>query len=130
MEIQQDILGWIALIIVLLSCSYILLKRLKMYNSSFKLNLRKFLGWHCYLGIISTIIAFVHVGNNLYTISFSVGYISLFSMFLLSISGIILKYLKGLPLEYKRVCRYIHIILTIIFAITLILHILEYHLIY
>lgn len=129
MDIQQDILGWIALIIVLLSCSYILLKRLKMYNSNFKLNLRKFLEWHCYLGIISTIIAFVHVGNNFYTISFSVGYISLFSMFLLSISGIILKYLKGIPLKYKRICRYIHIILTIIFAITLILHILEYHLI-
>lgn len=126
---QKDILGWIALIIALLSCIYILLKRLKMYNSNFKINLRKFLGWHCYLGLISTIIAFVHVGSSLYLISFSAGYLCLFSLFLLSISGIILKYVKGLCLKHKRACRYIHIVLAIIFAITLIFHILEYHII-
>jgi len=123
MIIQKDILGWAATIFVIFSCSYILLKRLKMHNPNFKINLRKLLGWHCYLGIISTIIAFIHVGDNLYYISFTAGYVSLFSMLLLSISGIILKYVKG----YKKVCRYIHIILTIIFMISLICHIMEYH---
>lgn len=128
MEIQRDILGWVALIIVLLCCSYFLIKRIKMHNPNLKINLKKILQWHCYLGLVSTIIAFVHVGNNLYSITFSAGYIGLFSMFLLSISGIALKYFKGIPLKYKKACRYIHIVLTIIFVMSLVFHVLEYHL--
>lgn len=123
MIIQNDILGWAAFIVAIFSCSYILLKRLKMHNRNFKINLRKLLGCHCYLGIIATIIAFIHVGDNLYSISFTPGYVSLFFMVLLSISGIILKYMKG----HKKIWRYIHIVSAIIFAISLMFHILEYH---
>lgn len=123
-------LGWLTLIIILLCMNYSLIKIFKIHNSNFKVNLRRFLDWHCYLGLILTIMAIIHVGKNFYSINLSIGFICLFLMCLLSLSGIILKYVKNLPSKYKKTFKYIHIILTLSFVFTLILHILEYHILY
>jgi len=94
------------------------------------MNKKFLLNWHCYFGIASTIIAIVHVGFNNYGISFSSGYISLFSMILLSVTGIIMKYFKGFYLKNRSLWINTHILLTIVFVVSLLWHVLFYHFMY
>lgn len=127
---QIVIWGWLAFIIFLFSCSYSLFKRNILPHFNKKMNLSKLLNWHCYLGILSTMIAFIHVGKNFYNIKFSVSFICLYSLILLCISGIIMKYFKNAYLRHRSLWRNMHVLFTVIFIITFLWHMLLYHFLY
>lgn len=127
MEMYTDKLGWVAAVLFLICCSYFLLKRVFIRYLKPKFNLRQALNVHCYTAIAATIIAILHVGNNIAFIGISAGFICLFSMILLTVSGIIMKYFKFISPKTRRMFVYIHILLTIIFVLSLSYHIYSYH---
>jgi hypothetical protein len=127
MEMQTDKLGWIAAVLFLICCCYFILKKVLIRHSQFKINLRQALNLHCYIGLIGTVIAILHVGKNISFLGLSAGFICLFSMILLSISGIVMKYIKGIPQVIRKEFKCAHIILTIIFVVSLLYHIYLYH---
>ncbi|MBC2578808.1 hypothetical protein [Clostridium sp. DJ247] len=126
MVIKDWLIGLIAFVFFTLSCSYSLLKRIKIHKVNKALNRKKLLDGHCLFAIISTILAIIHVGSNIYKIKFSAGYICLFSMLLITASGIVMKYSKILYLKYKNFWISVHITLTIIFILSILFHIITY----
>lgn len=114
MLIGNHLLGWSALFLTVLALSYCLLKRTKVKRKTI-------LNGHCYLAIIATVLAFVHVGMRLSSFTFSVSYICLISMLLSTITGIILKYFK---IKNKLFFKRVHVALTMVFVLTLIIHII------
>lgn len=112
------IIGWLAAGFMLLSFCYPVLKRTKIKG--------KHLKFHCYVGYISILLASVHAIVNLAQFSFSVGVLCIFSMLLIMISGIIMRHFGKLFSKNIAVWKWIHIALSVICAMTLIFHIIEY----
>lgn len=110
---MNHLLGIIALIFAILSISYFVLKRMKI----------KFLKFHCYFALIGTVFAVIHSYNSLFTLDFTFGKVALLIFIFLDISGLMMRYLKGIN---KKYLRYTHIVLSIFFAIMLIFHIIYY----
>ena len=127
MEMQTDKLGWIAGAVFLICLCYFILKKIKIYHSNAKINLRQVLNFHCYLGLIGTVIAILHVGKNIIFIQFSAGFVCFFSMILLCISGIVIKCSKRISPASRKIWRFTHIGLAIVFVVALMWHILLYH---
>lgn len=127
MEIYTDKLGWIAAILFFVCFCYFILKRFVISGFKIKIKLRQVLNLHCYLGIIGTIIAIFHVGKNIVFIQLSAGFICFFSMILLCISGIAIKWFKKISPASRKAWRFIHIGLTAVFVTALLLHIVLYH---
>lgn len=127
MGIETDKLGWIAGAVFLICLCYFILKRIKIRVPKAKINLRQALNFHCYLGIIGTVIAILHVGQNIVFIQVSAGFISFFSMILLCISGIVIKCLKRISPASRKIWRFVHIGLAIVFVGALLWHTILYH---
>lgn len=122
----HDLLGWMALGFIILSCSYSLFKRFKKVRFKINLSVKKLLDYHCILAIIALMIAFIHAASYQAPIGFSTGYISLLLMILITIVGIIMKYFKKIYMKHKMLWLYTHIILAIMLAGTILMHILTY----
>lgn len=127
MEMQTDKLGWVAGAVFLICLCYFILKRIKIHDSKAKINLRQALNFHCYLAIIGTIIAIFHVGQNIFFIQISAGFICFSSMILLCISGIVIRCLRGISPASRRIWRFIHVGLAIVFVGALLWHATLYH---
>lgn len=127
MEFQTDKLGWIAAVMFLICCCYFIIKRIILRHTEFKINLRQALNLHCYIGLIGTVIAILHVGKNISFLGLSAGFVCFFSMILLCISGIVIKCFKRILPVSRKIWRFIHIGLAIVFVVALIWHILLYH---
>lgn len=110
---MNHLLGIIALIFVVLSISYFVLKRMKI----------KFLKFHCYFALIGTVFAVIHSYSSLFVLEFTFGKAALLIFICLDISGLMMRYLKGIN---KKYLRYTHIALSIFFVIMLIFHIIYY----
>lgn len=110
---MNHLLGIIALIFVILSISYFVLKRMKI----------KFLKFHCYFALIGTVLAIIHAHDSLFTLDFTFGKAALLIFICLDISGLMMRYLRGIN---KKYLRYTHIALSIFFVIMLIFHIIYY----
>lgn len=109
----NHLLGIIALLFVVLSISYFVLKRMKI----------KFLKFHCYFALIGTLFAVIHAHDSLFTLDFTFGKAALLIFICLDISGLMMKYLKGIN---KKYLRYTHIALSIFFVLMIIFHIIYY----
>lgn len=73
---------------------------------------------HCFIGYFALIIGVFHsiLANS--SIKFTFGFLSLFLLFLSTVSGMLLKYSK--PTPYKR---HIHIIICILTSLAILFHI-------
>lgn len=110
---MSHLLGIVALIFVILSISYFVLKRMKI----------KFLKFHCYFALIGTVFSVIHANTSLFTLDLTFGKVALLIFICLDISGLMMKYMKRIN---KKYLRYAHIVLSIFFVVALIFHIIYY----
>jgi hypothetical protein len=111
--------GWISAILLIISATYSALKR------GFPKSIKLWLSVHCIPGIISLIFAGIHILNKLERIKpgYFLSFFTFILMTVIVVGGIFGRHAKiEIIRDYWRV---FHIPLTIIFYITLFLHILE-----
>ena len=123
---NHELVGWAVCAFLILSCSYSLIKRCKSIRSKIKVPFKNLLDYHCFLSISATILAFIHVGGNLWNIRLSTGYVSLLMMVLVTSIGIIMKYFKKIYVKHRMFWLCSHILLAIILIGSLSLHIISY----
>lgn len=119
-------LGWLSCMFLIFGCSYSLFKRFKSILSKINLPVKKLLDYHCIFSIIATILAFLHAGTNLTNIKFSTGCVSLLLMVLITLTGILMKYLKKIHMNHRIFWLYTHILLAIMLIGAILLHIFYY----
>ncbi|MEM1575627.1 MAG: hypothetical protein QXF09_03500 [Nitrososphaerota archaeon] len=111
--------GWIGAILLIISATYSALKR------GFPKSIKLWLSIHCIPGILSLIFAGIHILNKLERIKpgYFLSFFTFILMVVIVVGGILGRYIKIKVI--KDYWRIFHIPLTIIFYITLLLHILE-----
>ncbi|MEM2083040.1 MAG: hypothetical protein QW303_03610 [Nitrososphaerota archaeon] len=111
--------GWIGAILLIISATYSALKR------GFPKSIKLWLSIHCIPGILSLIFAGIHILNKLERIKpgYFLSFFTFILMVVIVVGGILGRYTKIKVI--KDYWRIFHIPLTIIFYITLLLHILE-----
>lgn len=111
--------GWISAVLLIISATYSALKR------GFPKSIKLWLSIHCIPGILSLIFAGIHMLNKLERIKpcYFLSFFTFILMAVIVIGGILGRYTKIKVI--KDYWRIFHIPLTIIFYITLLLHILE-----
>lgn len=119
------IIGFIAFGFFVASISYSIWKRLKILN--IKINRKKLLNIHCVLAILGTGFTLIHVILNFSEVRLSISYICLFSMMLVTTSGIILKFVKGIS-KYRKKFIFFHTVFTFVFFVSLAFHVIGYYL--
>lgn len=120
-----DFWGWSAILFLCISCSYTLFKRVEIIRNIFKIPMRIILNYHCIFSIVATVLALIHTGSQFNGIRISNGYISLFMMIIITITGVIMKYYSKLLGKYRCIFIYIHIFCSIVLFGSLFLHIVE-----
>lgn len=112
--------GWVGLVLLGISKSYSVLKMF------FSRNIRVWLYVHCIFGVLSLLIIGVHLFGRLAVVRFS-HFWSFFSfglMFVIVVGGIVGRFGVRVPFLWEY-WRRLHIYLTVLFIVTLALHILE-----
>lgn len=117
--------GFTAFGLFIASISYSILKRIKIAN--IKINRKKLLDAHCIFAIVGTGVALIHSILNFNEFKLSASYICLFSIMLITITGMILRYVKGVS-KYREKLIFFHIVLTFVFVSSAVLHLIGYYL--
>ena len=128
------VLGWSTCMLLIIGCSYSVIKRSKSIRSRMNLSIKNLTNYHCCFSIIATILAFIHAGNNLINIRskndvillFYTGCVTLFLMLSVTTIGMLMKYFKKAYIMHKQFWLYTHILLAIMLIGTILLHIFIY----
>lgn len=95
--------------------------------ANIKISRKKLLDAHCIFAIVGTGGALIHTALNFNEFKLSASYICLFSIVLITITGIILRYVKGIS-KHREKLIFSHIVLTFIFIASVTLHVIGYYL--
>lgn len=115
--------------IVVFSINIFYYRIVKIYKSLANNNVQYYLEnkqihrLHCTLGVISIILAIVHIPDIFNNIEFNSGYMSLLILFLLNMSGFLEKYCNNIDF-IKKYWKSIHYVLVIGFILVTIHHVI------
>lgn len=120
-----ELFGWLSCVFFILVCCYSIYKRFicKRYNLS--ISIKKSLNYHCIFTVVATILALLHTGKNLINLDFSIAFISLLFMVIITLLGIVLKYFSNVSVIQRKILLYAHIILTTFLVEALLIHIIS-----